>query len=133
MKQQTRVRHPSRPTPAELEILQVLWQLGPATVRRIHETMSAGNDWGYTTVLKLLQLMHQKGLVIRDDSERAHVYAPATSKEKTQQTLLKDFVSRVFEGSSSQLVMQILGSGNSTSLEERQHIRDLLEKLEGGE
>ncbi|MCG8433300.1 MAG: BlaI/MecI/CopY family transcriptional regulator [Gammaproteobacteria bacterium] len=122
-----------RPTEAELGILRVLWRLGPATVRQVHETLSKKTPTGYTTVLKLLQIMHQKGLVERDNSNRAHVYVPVKSKEQTQRQLLGDFLSRVFEGSSSQLVMQALGSGDPASPEDLQKIRELLDKLSGDE
>ena len=119
---------PPRPTDAELGILRVLWQIGPATVRDVHE-MLAGRGDGYTTVLKLLQIMHQKGLVTRDESQRAHVYAPAMEKRDAQEHMLGDFMQRVFDGSREQLVLQALGSGRATP-EELARIRALLDELE---
>ena len=119
-----------KPTEAELSIMRVLWNLGPTTVRQVHEVLAARSPTGYTTVLKLLQIMHQKGLVQRDDSNRAHIYVPTLSKESTQQQMLGDFLSRVFEGSSSALVMQALDSGGKTSPAELKRIRELLDELE---
>ena len=117
-----------RPTGAELAILRVLWRIGPSTVRDVHKELSGKGD-GYTTVLKLLQIMHQKGLVSRDESERAHVYAPAVEKDVAQEQMLGDFVQRVFEGSREQLVLQALGSGRATP-EELAKIRALLDEIE---
>lgn len=117
-----------RPTEAELGILRVLWKTGPATVREVHETLG-GRGEGYTTVLKLLQIMHQKGLVSRDESQRAHVYSPALEKQTTQQQMLGDLVQRIFDGSREQLVLQALGNGKSTP-EELARIRALLDQLE---
>ncbi len=119
-----------KPTEAELGILRVLWDLGPTTVRHVHEVLTERAQTGYTTVLKLLQIMHQKGLVQRDDSNRAHIYVPTLSKETTQQLMLGDFLSRVFEGSSSALVMQALDSGAKNSREELKRIREMLDELE---
>jgi BlaI family penicillinase repressor len=116
-----------KPTVAELEILRVLWQQAPSTVREVHEALGEGG--GYTTTLKLLQVMHSKGLVERDDTARAHVYRPAVTKERTQKRFLHDIVNRVFDGSSSQLVLHALGSQRSTR-EELRAIRDLLNKLD---
>lgn len=120
-------RH-SRPTDAELGILRILWRIGPATVREVHEALE-GRAEGYTTVLKLLQIMHQKGLVSRDESERAHVYSPVVEKDAAQEQMLGDFVQRVFEGSREQLVLQALGSGRATP-QELAKIRALLDELE---
>ena len=117
-----------RPTPAELDILNVLWTQGPSTVRDVHERVSGGRD-GYTNTLKLLQIMHAKGLVERDESQRAHVYTAAIRKSDTQREMLGDLVRRVFDGSREQLVMQALGSGR-TSAEELARIRALLDELE---
>ena len=118
-----------RPTDAELAILTVLWERGPCTVREVHDTLSATHDRGYTTVLKLMQIMTDKGLVTRDESQRAHVYRAAVSKERTQKRFLVDLVQRVFDGSSSQLVLHALGS-QRTSREELRAIRSLLNKLD---
>ncbi len=117
-----------KPTEAELTLLNILWKMGPATVRQIHETVSQTQKTGYTTVLKILQIMHEKALVIRDESNRAHVYAAANSEVVTQSSLLKDLVSKAFGGSTSKLVMRALD--NSTSKEEIEDIRQLLNELE---
>jgi predicted transcriptional regulator len=117
-----------KPTEAELTLLNILWKLGPATVRQVHETVSETQKTGYTTVLKILQIMHEKTLVIRDESNRAHVYAAANSETFTQSSLLKDLVSKAFGGSTSKLVMRALN--NSTSKEEIADIRQLLNELE---
>jgi BlaI family transcriptional regulator, penicillinase repressor len=117
-----------KPTEAELTLLNILWKLGPATVRQVHETVSENQTTGYTTVLKILQIMHEKALVIRDESNRAHVYAAANSETFTQSSLLKDLVSKAFGGSTSKLVMRALN--NSTSKEEIADIRQLLNELE---
>lgn len=117
-----------KPTEAELSLLNVLWSLGPATVRQVHDTVSEHQKTGYTTVLKILQIMHEKALVIRDESNRAHVYAAANSQTQTQSSLLKDLVSKAFGGSTSKLVMQALDG--STSSEEIEDIRQLLNELE---
>jgi len=117
-----------KPTEAELSLLNILWKMGPATVRQIHETVSQTQKTGYTTVLKILQIMHEKALVVRDESNRAHVYAPAKSEMVTQSSLLKDLVLKAFGGSTSKLVMRALD--NSTSKEEIEDIRQLLNELE---
>ncbi len=118
-----------KPTKAEMEILNVLWARDACTVREVHDELRLGDRTGYTTVLKLLQLMHAKGLVERDDSQRAHIYRAAASKKRTQKYLLMDLVQRVFDGSSSQLVLQALGS-QPTSREELDAIRKLLNQLD---
>lgn len=118
-----------RPTEGELEILHVLWAHDACTVREVHDVLSTVVGTGYTTTLKLLQVMHAKGLVERDDSQRAHVYRAAVSKERTQKRFLLDMVQRVFEGSSSQLVLRALGSQHA-SREELREIRSLLNKLD---
>lgn len=118
-----------RPTEAELAILNVLWELGPSTVRSVHQAME-GHHTGYTTILKLLQIMYRKGLVRRDDSQRAHVYDPAFSKDETQQQLTRDLVQRAFDGSASQLVLQALGNNPRTTPKELQEIREVLARLE---
>jgi predicted transcriptional regulator len=118
-----------KPTKAEMEILNVLWARDACTVREVHDVLRLGDRTGYTTVLKLLQLMHAKGLVERDDSQRAHIYRAAASKKRTQKYLLMDLEQRVFDGSSSQLVLQALGS-QPTSREELDAIRKLLNQLD---
>lgn len=120
-----------KPTEAELDILHVLWLRGPSTVREVHEALYRDEGAGYTTALKLLQVMHGKGLVERDDSQRAHVYRSTLSKEITQRRFLSDLVQRVFDGSASQLVMHALGNNPRASREELAEIRALLHRLEG--
>jgi BlaI family penicillinase repressor len=125
------VRAP-RPTPAELEILRILWELGPSTVRDIQERMERERPTGYTTVLKLLQIMTEKDLVRRDETARAHVYAARLPEQQTQQQLVRDLVDRAFGGSARKLVMQAL-STRKTSREDLSKIRELLDQLEGEE
>lgn len=120
-----------KPTAAELGILNVLWERGPSTVRDVHDVLYREEGAGYTTALKLLQIMYAKGLVVRDDSERAHVFRPAISKERTQKRFLLDMVQRVFDGSPSQLVLQALGDRPRATREEVEEIRALLDKLDG--
>lgn len=117
-----------KPTESELEILQVLWEKGSATVREVHEVLSAYKDSGYTTTLKLMQIMHEKGIVKRDDSSKTHIYMPNINKEKTQQQLVGKMVDALFGGSTSQLVMQALGSAQP-SKEELEEIQKLLNDL----
>ncbi|MFA6958921.1 MAG: BlaI/MecI/CopY family transcriptional regulator [Thermoanaerobaculia bacterium] len=120
-----------RPTDAELAILRVIWKFGRATVREIHEeVLHEQPRTGYTTVLKLLQIMTDKGLVVRDESQRAHVYAPKESEQSTQGRLVCHLVDRAFDGSATALVMQAL-STKKASPEELATIRELLEKIEG--
>jgi len=119
-----------KPTESELEILQILWQNGTATVRDVHEELAKSKDAGYTTTLKLMQIMHEKGLVRRDESMRTHVYQPAVNKEKTQKHLLDKMIDSLFGGSSTQLVLQALGSGEQkVSAEELAQIQILLDNL----
>lgn len=119
------------PTDAELAILRVLWTSGPSTVRQVHEALSSQQNTGYTTVLKLMQIMAEKGLVDRDETERAHVYYPRWSEQKTQRQLVGDLLDRAFGGSSSQLVLQALSS-KKASHQELAAIRQMLDELEGG-
>jgi BlaI family penicillinase repressor len=124
-------RPPSnKPTEAELAILQVLWLRGACTVREIFETLYEPDETSYTTALKLLQIMHAKGLVVRDESQRAHSYRAAVSQVLTQKRFLSDVVTRVFNGSSSQLVLQALGSTPPANADELAEIRALLDRLE---
>lgn len=117
-----------KPTESELEILQVLWQRGQATVREVHEELAATKDAGYTTTLKLMQIMNDKGLVSRDDSSKTHIYMAEVSKEKTQRHLVGKMMDSLFGGSASQLVMQALGS-SKPSKEEINEIQKLLDQL----
>ncbi len=126
------IRPPLKPTPAELEILQVLWLQGPSTVRAIHGVLSTRRGMRYTTILKLLQRMTDKGLVSRDESERTHVYTARYSQDRTQAQLVRDLLQRVFGGSARALVMQAL-SAKKLSAEELREIRKLVDELEGGQ
>lgn len=117
-----------KPTESELEILQTLWSKGMATVREVHEELSRTKDVGYTTTLKLMQIMHEKGLVKRDDSMRTHVYQAAVNKEKTQKHLLSKMIDNLFGGSPTQLVIQALGE-HKASPEEIEKIQALLDNL----
>lgn len=121
-----------RPTDAELAILRVLWERGASTVREVHDALSPTQDTGYTTVLKLLQIMTDKGLVVRDESQRAHVYQPAASEQRTQRQLLGDLMDRAFGGSPAKLVLQAL-AGRKTTTEELSQIRQLLNQIEEGD
>jgi predicted transcriptional regulator len=123
-------RHPPRPTDSELGILRVLWTRGPSTVRDVFDDLNRQSTTGYTTVLKLLQIMTEKGLVVRDETERAHVYESRYSEQKTQRQLLTDLADRAFGGSATKLVMQAL-SGKKATAEELEAIRELLNRLEG--
>lgn len=119
-----------KPTESELEILQVLWTKGLATVREVHEELAKTKDVGYTTTLKLMQIMHEKGLVKRDDSMRTHVYQAAVNKERTQRHLLSKMIDSLFGGSPTQLVIQALGDDNhKASPEEIEKIQALLNDL----
>ena len=117
-----------KPTESELEILQVLWSKGTASVREVHEELSKTKEAGYTTTLKLMQIMHEKGLVRRDDSIKTHIYQPAVSREKTQKHLLGKMINTVFGGSTTQLVMQALGN-HKASPDELEEIQQLIENL----
>lgn len=119
-----------KPTESELEILQILWKSGTATVREVHEELAQTKEAGYTTTLKLMQIMHEKGLVKRDESMRTHVYQAAVNKEKTQKHLLTKMIDSLFGGSSTQLVLQALGSGErNVSSAELDEIQKLIENL----
>lgn len=120
-----------KPTDGELAILAVLWQRGPSTVRQVFEVLNEGREVGYTTVLKLLQIMTEKGLVLRDDSERTHVFAARQSEEHTQRGLVQDLLDRAFGGSSLKLVMQALAT-QKASPEDLAAIRRLLAEAEVG-
>ena len=117
--------HP--PTDAELAILRVLWQLGPSTVRQVHDVLMRDRPTAYTTALKLLQIMTEKGLVRRDESDRTHVYQSRLTEEQTQRQLIRDLMDRAFGGSSSKLVMQALASKRA-STDELTEIRRMLER-----
>jgi len=120
-------RAPTKPTEAEMEILQVLWRQGPATVRQVNRRINRDRRTGYTTTLKLMQIMLGKGLLTRDESTRPQVYAPAVSRDKAQRQLVGQMLEKVFEGSTSRLVMQAL-SAKKASPEELAEIRRLIRK-----
>jgi predicted transcriptional regulator len=117
-----------KPTESELEILSVLWDLKKASVRMVHEKISEHKDSGYTTTLKLMQIMHEKKLVTRDDSSKSHIYEPAVSKENTQNQFLHRMIDNLFSGSSTELVLQALGHQNTTQ-EELLKIEALIKTL----
>ena len=120
-----------KPTDAELAILRVLWSRGPSTVRQVHDALTEQRATGYTTALKLLQIMTEKGLVARDASDRSHVYRARLSEGETQRQLLDDLLGRAFGGSAAKLVMQAL-SRNKATPEELAEIRRLLDEQQGG-
>ena len=119
-------QNPVRPTDAELAILRVLWTRGSATVRQVHEALADARETGYTTTLKLMQIMAEKGLVRRDETERTHVYSAAAGEAQTQTQLVRDLVDRAFGGSAATLVMRAL-SADDTSESELKQIRKLID------
>jgi len=120
---------PQKPTASELEILQVLWTRGPSTVRDVHDSLKEQKTLGYTTVLKLLQIMTAKGLVRRNETERAHVYVAGVPAAQTKRQLAGDVLQRVFEGSASELMMHAL-AGHKGSKAEVEELRRLLNEYE---
>jgi len=118
-----------KPTESELEILQIIWEKDQCTVRDVHEELAATKDAGYTTTLKLMQIMHDKGLVERDTTAKTHLYKALITREQAQNTALDKIISTVFMGSSSQLIMQVLSSKKS-SKEELDMIKTYLDNLE---
>jgi len=124
-------RHKSPgPTDRELAILSVLWQRGPSTVRQVHETLHPDSETGYTTTLKLMQIMAEKGLLSRTGVGRRHVYRPAASEEKTQKEVVGEMMEKVFAGSAEKLVMRALAA-RKVSAEELKRIRQMLDEIEG--
>jgi BlaI family penicillinase repressor len=123
-------RKNSRPTDRELTILRILWDNGPSTVRQVNEAMSQDEDTGYTTTLKLMQIMAEKGLLLRDDSHFKHVYRPALTEEKAQKQLVGDLLDRAFSGSAEKLVMRALSS-RKVSAKELASIKKILDEFEG--
>lgn len=120
-----------KPTEGELEILRIIWLQGPSTVRQVNEQLAKIKDVGYTTTLKIMQIMSDKGLVTRDTGGKTHVYYTSVSQEKTQQQLVNRLLDSAFEGSAMKMVMQALGNKKSTS-QEIKEIREFLDQLEGG-
>jgi predicted transcriptional regulator len=123
-------RKSPRPTDRELTILRILWDNGPSTVRQVNEAMSQDEDTGYTTTLKLMQIMTEKGLLLRDDSQFKHVYRPALTEEKAQKQLVGDLLDRAFSGSAEKLVMRAL-SARKVSAKELASIRKMLDEFKG--
>ena len=119
----------NKPTEAELEILAILWELKDASVRQVHERLAETKDTGYTTTLKIMQIMHAKGMLGRNEENRTHIYSPLVRQGDTQKSLLKNLVSTAFGGSSKSLVMQALGQ-EKPSKEEIEEIRAFLDNLE---
>lgn len=118
-----------RPTDSELEILHVLWKHGPRTVRQVNDELSQQRDIGYTTTLKLMQIMHEKGLLTRAEDAKSHVYTAALDEQEARQTMIDRFLETTFRGSASQLVMQVLGR-HKASADELDEIKKLLNNLE---
>jgi len=118
-----------KPTESELEILQILWEKGDCTVRDVHEILTRNKEAGYTTTLKLMQIMHEKGLVKRDTSSKTHIYSALASQQKTQQHLVSKLIDNAFNGSAARLVMQALGNHNS-SKDEIEAIKKYLNELD---
>jgi len=120
---------PVEPTRSELEILQVLWEIGPATVRTVNDELQKQKEVNYATTLKFMQLMAEKGMLIRDESQMKHIYSVAEEEQKTKSHLLDKFVDSMYKGSASKLVLQLLGN-KKNSQQELQEIKDILKKLE---
>jgi predicted transcriptional regulator len=118
-----------KPTESELEILSILWDKQNATVREVHEIVQQSKNIGYTTTLKLMQIMHEKGMVSRDESSKTHIYTPCFNKEKAQEQYLGKMIKTLFSGSASDLVLQALGN-NETSKDELIAIKHLIATLE---
>ena len=120
---------PVEPTKSELEILQVLWEIGPATVRSVNDELQKQKEVNYATTLKFMQIMAEKGMLIRDESQMKHIYSVAEEEQKTKSHLLDKFVDSMYKGSASKLVLQLLGN-KKNSQQELQEIKDILKKLE---
>jgi predicted transcriptional regulator len=118
-----------KPTESELDILSILWEKNSATVREVHEVIQQTKEVGYTTTLKLMQIMHEKGLVSRDESSKTHIYIPCFEKEKAQEQYVGKMIKTLFSGSTSQLVMQALGHHNANQ-EDLSEIKQLIATLE---
>lgn len=124
---------PSRPTPAELAILRVLWQLQPATVRAVHEALNPDGGNSYTTTLKMLQIMTDKQLVIRDTGQRAHIYRANCTQQNERQAFVTELANRLFDGSATQLALQALGQSGRVDPDELAEIKQLIQRLEADE
>lgn len=121
-----------KPTESELEILRILWSKGPSNVRKVNDLINESKETGYTTTLKIMQIMAQKGLVLRDETSRTHIYSAAIKRDQVQTAMLDRVLDVAFGGSSSQLVLSALGRGK-TSQEELDQIKELIKKLEDGD
>jgi predicted transcriptional regulator len=121
-----------KPTDSELEILHLLWQLGPSTVRTVNDRLNERREVGYTTTLKLMQIMHQKGLVDRTEEGRTHAYRATVTEADTQSLLLQEFVDQAFRGSAMKLVLQALGNHEASSAE-LDEIKALIAQIEGAQ
>jgi predicted transcriptional regulator len=119
----------SKPTESEMEILQVLWELGPSSVREVHDILSETKDSGYTTTLKLMQIMYEKGLLSRNDEAKSHIYSSAIKKESVQKQLVSKMINGLFKGSPAKLVMHALGN-HRASKEEIMEIKKYLDQME---
>lgn len=119
-----------QPTDGELEVLRILWTNGPSTVKQVHEVVNKDRPTVYTTTLKVMQVMREKGLLVRNDSKYRHIYRPALPEEKTQRQLVTDFLERTFSGSTEKLMMHLL-SAKKISAKERAKIRRMLDEIEG--
>jgi BlaI family transcriptional regulator, penicillinase repressor len=120
-----------KPTEAELEILQILWDSGPTTVRFVNDQLNLKKEVGYTTTLKIMQIMTEKNLLARDEENKSHIYSAVYKKDETQKVLLDKFLESTFGGSASKLVLQALGN-RKTSKKEIEEIRKFLDEIEGG-
>ena len=121
-----------KPTPAEMDILTLIWKFGPSKVRQLNEELNKEKEVGYTTTLKIMQIMTEKGLLKREKDGKSHIYSSAIDQEESQKTLVNRLVSSAFDGSKTKLVMQLLGN-QKTSREEIEEIRSFLDKMEKGE
>ena len=119
----------NKPTESELEILSILWEKETATVRDVHQIVQLTKEVGYTTTLKLMQIMHEKGLVTRNETSKTHIYTPNLSKDKAQEQYMTKMIKTLFSGSTSQLVLQALGKHKPTS-QDLKEIKNLIEQLE---
>jgi len=131
MARRRKENEPNRPSDGELRILNVLWKQGPATVREVFEQIGEQNAIGYTTVLKVLQVMHEKGFVTRDEAERRHVYTASVSRDDVQEQVVDDLLGTVFDGSRKRLVMRILSQTKATQ-DELAEIRNIIAQMEKG-
>ncbi|MBN1181446.1 MAG: BlaI/MecI/CopY family transcriptional regulator [Bacteroidales bacterium] len=119
----------NKPTAAELEVLKVLWSKGPTTVKEVNEVLNEKRDVGYTTTLKIMQLMHEKGMLSREENGRSHIYTPEIDEKQAQDALVNNLLTTAFEGSAMKLVMQALGN-TKTSKEDLEQIKNFINKME---